>query len=62
MANSVWPQKNSPAACHESGADFGTWPALPYAGGVTAGAPAGGSYVPAGAAGLGYVSPGYAAG
>jgi hypothetical protein len=60
MPNSVWPQKNTPTACRENGADFGTWPDLPYTGGVNAGAPADGSYVPAGAAGLGYDSPGYA--
>jgi hypothetical protein len=60
MPNSVWPQKNTPTACHESGTSFGTWPDLPYSGGVNAGAPADGSYVPADVAGLGYDSPGYA--
>jgi hypothetical protein len=60
MANSVWPQMNAPAACPEVGSLLATWPALPFSGDVHAGAPAGGSFVPAGVTGLGYVSPGYA--
>jgi len=60
LANSVWPQLNAPIGCHEAGTTIATWPALPFTGGVQAGAPASGNYVPMGAAGLGYASPGYA--
>jgi hypothetical protein len=61
MPNSVWPQKNTPTACRESGATFGSWPDLPFTGGVQSGPPSDGSFVPEGAAGLGYTSPGYVA-
>jgi hypothetical protein len=56
----VWPQSNAALACPETGAALASWPALPVSGGVEAGAPPGGSFVPAGVAGLGYRSPGYA--
>lgn len=36
-----------------------SWPRLPITGSVVQGSPAGGSFVPAGVAGTGYVSPGY---
>jgi hypothetical protein len=62
LANSVWPQLNTPGACHEIGSTLATWPTLPYTGGAQVGAPADGSFVPAGVAGTGYASPGYASG
>jgi hypothetical protein len=59
LATSVWPASNSNLSCKESGATFATWPSLSVTGGVQEGLPPGGSFVPPGAAGLGYVSPGY---
>jgi hypothetical protein len=39
-----------------------SWPSLPVSGSVTLGSPPGGSFVPPGVAGNGYVSPGYVSG
>jgi hypothetical protein len=56
----IWPSpiNNHPCAARiQSG--FADWPSLPaITGGVHAGTPPGGDFVPAGAAGIGYVSPG----
>jgi hypothetical protein len=57
--DSVWPAGNSDLECKESGGTFATWPSLSVTGGVQDGTPPGGSFVPPGAAGIGYVSPGY---
>ncbi len=59
LGESVWPQDDAPLACHETGVTSAAWPALPVTGSVQAGIPPEGSYVPAGVAGIGYVSPGY---
>jgi hypothetical protein len=55
----VWPttsDANCPVHVAEGRA---TWPTLPVTGAVVEGRPDGGSFVPAGSAGPGYVSPGY---
>ncbi len=59
LATSVWPGSSSGLSCRESGTTFATWPNLDVTGGVQEGVPSGGSFVPPGAAGIGYVSPGY---
>jgi hypothetical protein len=59
LGTSVWPQDNQ-ALCPEQGMAFATWPDLPITGGVDEGVPAAGNFVPPGAAGIGYRSPGYA--
>ena len=61
--NSVWPDTDQPAAC-VSVWNFATgqltFPNSPQISGyITAGLPSGGDFVPAGVAGIGYVSPGY---
>ena len=60
-SNTVWPEAGGSLACAGvlSGAHV-TWPSLPVTGGVTLGAPPDGQFVPAGAVGIGYTSPGYA--
>jgi hypothetical protein len=61
--NAVWPDPANgyPAGClglYPGG--YATWPALATLNGtVTNGLPPGGDYVPAGVAGVGYISPGY---
>lgn len=60
LGNSVWPQTSDPEHPLVITNGFGTWPSLPRTtGGVHAGPPPGGDYVPVGVAGYGYVSPGY---
>lgn len=60
LSTSVWPPSNSSLACSASGGSPVSWPKLPVvAGGVEAGAPPGGDYVPAGSVGLRYKTPGY---
>jgi hypothetical protein len=61
--NAVWPD---PANGYPSGCvgtyngGYVSWPALStLSGGITTGLPPGGDFVPAGVAGIGYVSPGY---
>jgi hypothetical protein len=62
-ANSVWPDpaNSSPSACrglYPGGYVY--WPTLStLTGSITSGLPPGGDFVPAGLAGVGYVSPGY---
>jgi hypothetical protein len=60
--STVWPATNSTLPCqaHQTG-DQVSWPNLPITGGVTLGSPPNGSFVPAGTAGVGYHTPGYAA-
>jgi hypothetical protein len=60
--DTVWPATNSTLPCpaHQTG-DRVSWPALPISGVVTLGVPPNGPFVPAGSAGIGYQSPGYAA-
>jgi hypothetical protein len=61
--NAVWPDpaNSYPAGClglYPGG--YATWPTLaPLNGTVTNGLPPGGDYVPAGLAGVAYISPGY---
>jgi hypothetical protein len=60
LSGAVWPQKNFSGTCPASGSKTALgWTALPVLGNVQLGPPASGSYVPAGAAGLNYQSPGY---
>lgn len=60
LGKAIWPEDENgscPALVIDNRA---TWPHLPQvSGSVVGGAPPGGDFVPAGAAGLGYVSPGY---
>ena len=62
LGDSVWPQAGVPSACGPSvaGGSSLTWPGLAVRGSVNLGRPPGGDWVPAGVAGLGYESPGYA--
>ena len=58
--NSAWPDTDQPAACESHWAD----PKLSFshidvAGSITEGTPSGGDFVPVGAVGIGYESPGY---
>jgi hypothetical protein len=63
LSGAVWPQKNFSGPCPASGSKSALgWTALPVLGNVQLGPPASGSYVPAGAAGLNYQSPGYRTG
>jgi hypothetical protein len=60
LFTSVWPQLSSSLACPGISADGGlSWPSLGVSGGVAAGMPAAGDFVPAGVAGIDYASPGY---
>jgi hypothetical protein len=58
--NSAWPDTNQPAACmsHWSGSTL-SFPHLKVAGSITEGTPPGGDFVPLGAVGINYKSPGY---
>lgn len=58
LGNSVWPQSGSSCGVVINGNE-GTWPILPVSGSVKEGNPPGGDFVPAGTAGVNYVSPGY---
>ncbi|HEY6760985.1 MAG TPA: hypothetical protein VI318_15925 [Baekduia sp.] len=60
LGNTVWPPTGGATACPVvvSGS-VGGWPKLPITGQVHWGTPSTGAFVPAGAAGVGYVSPGY---
>jgi hypothetical protein len=62
LGETVWPQRGHPGRCAARTHDaVASWPRLRrIRGDVRAGAPPGGSYVPPGVAGVGYVSPGYA--
>jgi hypothetical protein len=59
--DAVWPDTNSALACDaQYSSGLATWPQLAsVSGGVRSGVPPGGDYVPAGVAGINYVSPGY---
>jgi hypothetical protein len=62
LGTSVWPQVGASLPCPGTvllGGSIG-WSSLPVTGQVQLGPPPGGDYVPAGQAGLGYTSPGYA--
>jgi len=60
LSGAVWPQKNFTGPCPANGSKSALgWPALPVLGGAQLGPPSSGSYVPAGAAGINYQSPGY---
>ena len=61
FSKAFWPHLGHPPECGARTRDgIATWPGLPYVdGGVLFGAPRRGSFVPAGLAGLDYVSPGY---
>jgi hypothetical protein len=57
---SVWPSVTHPSCAATVSAGVARWSQSPKTvGAVRQGAPTGGDYVPAGAAGIGYVSPGY---
>ena len=59
--NAVWPDTSSSLACDaQYSSGLATWPKLAsVSGGVRNGLPPGGDFVPAGRAGINYVSPGY---
>jgi hypothetical protein len=58
LENAVWPPGNSSQQCKAVGDGTVEWPLLPISGEVLMGPPPGGNFVPPGAAGVGYVSPG----
>jgi hypothetical protein len=63
LSGAVWPQKDFKLACPGSGTKSSIgWPALPVLGSAQLGPPPTGNYVPAGVAGVSYLSPGYRAG
>ncbi len=55
----VWPATNDSKCPSKLSSNTVTFPKLPVTGGVIGGAPATGSFVPAGKAGVSYTSPGY---
>jgi hypothetical protein len=63
LRSTVWPSDSQPSACktvHSAGETILSFPNLPSVTGVIKkGPPPGGDFVPAGVAGLNYVSPGY---
>jgi hypothetical protein len=60
LSTSVWPPSSSSLGCPASGDALVSWPKLQVvAGGVGAGTPVAGDYVPAGSVGLRYKTPGY---
>lgn len=62
-SNTVWPPSTSELSCagHRNGAQM-SWPRLPVTGDVNFGSPPSGPFVPDGAAGSGYTTPGYTLG
>jgi hypothetical protein len=59
LERAIWPSSSSGLGCEARGAAVATWPDLAVSGDVQEGAPAAGSFVPEGVAGIGYQSPGY---
>jgi hypothetical protein len=59
IGSAVWPATNDGSCPSKQTGNGVTFPGLPVTGGVMGGAPAGGSFVPAGKAGITYTSPGY---
>jgi hypothetical protein len=59
LASAVWPTTSDASCPAKLAGNKATWPNLPVTGAVTGGAPSGGSFVPAGSVGVGYISPGY---
>lgn len=62
LSKAVWPDVDQPdpAVISTQGTyTVATWPSLPIAGEAIDGTPRSGDFVPAGVAGIGYVSPGY---
>jgi hypothetical protein len=62
LGRTVWPERGAPRGCHARvGHRRAAWPLLPGVHGpVHLGSPPHGSFVPPGAAGAGYATPGYA--
>ncbi len=59
LGSAVWPATNDASCPSKLVGNTVTFPKLPVTGGVIGGAPPAGAFVPAGKAGIGYVSPGY---
>jgi hypothetical protein len=59
VGTAVWPATNDSSCPSKLTGNSVTFPKLPVTGGVIGGAPAAGSFVPAGVAGVAYSSPGY---
>ena len=59
LGSAVWPATNDASCPSKLSSNTVTFPKLPVTGGVIGGAPPAGPFVPAGKAGIAYVSPGY---
>lgn len=59
LASAVWPTTTDAACPAKLSGGKATWPSLPVTGAVTSGVPSAGSFVPSGAVGPRYTSPGY---
>jgi hypothetical protein len=60
LGDSIWPTSSASGCPARVVNNFASWPLFPaITGGVSLGPPPGGQFVPAGVAGLDYISPGY---